>query len=200
MKKILCSVVIFIFTVNLFAQDADKEIAKLQKKFETINNFTADFSQKTLGENNKSGFSLKGKFTFQKENNFRIEFARQIIISDGKTIWNYNRGMKRVVISLFENEPSAFSVNAFVTEYPAKCKVETVGKYTIKMTPLSDDVQFNSVLIKYNKNYVIKYIEVEDFSETKYTVSLYNVHLNVQLRKEEFTFTPPEGIQIVDFR
>lgn len=200
MKKIFCAAIILVFAVNLFAQEMNKEIVKLQKKFETINNFTADFSQKTAGENNKSGFSLKGKFLFQKKNNFRIEFARQTIISDGETIWNYNKGMKRVVISSFENEPSAFSINAFIMEYPAKCKIKSLDSKTIKMVPFTDDVEFNSVLIKYDKNYVIEYIEVEDFSETKYIVSLYNVKLNKKLSKEKFTFTPPEGIQVVDLR
>lgn len=200
MKKIFLITFLLIFSVSLSAQTKNKEVIKLQEKFKTIDNFVADFSQSTTQDEDKNKLTLKGKFTFKKENNFRIEFLRQTIISDGKTIWNYNKKMNRVVISSFENEPNAFSINSFIMDYPEKCKVESPDPRTIKMIPFTDDAEFNSVIIKYDKNYVIKYIEVEDLSETKYIVTLYNLKLNSEISKDSFNFIPPEGTQVVDLR
>ena len=188
-------------TLNLvWGQNSNEVIKKLQEKFKSIENLRADFNQSSVRDKNSDPFVMKGKFIYAKENNFVINFSFQKIVTNGETLWNYNKKMNRVVISSYADEPSAFSINAFVMDYPSKCKILEVDKNTIKMIPETDEIQFNSVKIMYDNNFMVKQIEVEDFSETKYRVDLFNVSINKETNFEIFKLIPPEGAQIVDLR
>jgi len=86
--------IITIFSIILFFSSQNMDVVdKLQEKFLGVETLKADFLQST-----SSGTSISGKFYFKKKNKHRIELDNNIIISDGKTIWNNNLERKKVVI------------------------------------------------------------------------------------------------------
>ena len=103
---------LFSMILLLFVQDGSV-VSKLQDKFLSINTLQADFTQSS-----SSGTSIKGKFLFKKENNYRIILASNIIISDGETIWNKDIERKKVVISNVDEDPLAFSLSDYILYYP----------------------------------------------------------------------------------
>ena len=53
--------------------------------------------------------NFDGKFLFKKENQLRLELKNLIIVSDGKTNWNYNKKQNKVIITNYdENDPPQF--------------------------------------------------------------------------------------------
>jgi outer membrane lipoprotein-sorting protein len=86
---------IFIIIVFLsqaaFPGDPDQTLKNVKDKFSTIKDFSAELKQ---GGKNQV---FNGTIYYKKQNKFRIELKNMSIISDGSTIWNYNKKDNKVV-------------------------------------------------------------------------------------------------------
>ena len=81
-KKIY--IIFLLLSTSIYnAQTAEEILNNVQKKFDSIVRFNANFIEV------KSG--LKGTFNFEKENKFKIITDEQIIASNDSIIWNYNK-------------------------------------------------------------------------------------------------------------
>ena len=81
-------IVFLFFAVSSLAGEKENELVnRLQKKFGTINDLTVDVFQKSHGKE-----ILSGKLSYKKENQFYLDLKSNLIVSDGSTIWNYNKG------------------------------------------------------------------------------------------------------------
>lgn len=204
MKKLLLIICIIASGVN--AQTAEEMLGRLQDKFETINDFTAEFSQTsstTMGNN----INASGKFYFKKPGMFRAEMDNAVIVQNDGTIWNYNSELNRTVISSIDDSESSFSIKKYIFEYPEHCNLELMGTieggqdYNILMLrPFGNELEFQSAKIWSNRNYIIRKIEVMDWTNTLYTFEFNDVRTNQNLPNELFTFTAPEGTRVIDLR
>lgn len=188
------------FSTALFAQNnADVLLNELQSKFNSLENLSADFTQTTNGKK-----YLSGKIYYQKGNKLRIETKRLIIVSDGKTSWNYNKKENKVIISSYdENDPGVFSINEIVNNYPEECDVETEkinDEDVLVLIPKTYTFNFNFVKIQVNEEHLIKKISFDDSSTGKTIVTFENYKLNENLPESTFSFNPPEGSKIIDLR
>jgi len=99
-KIIIACLLSVLFLNKSFAQDSAHDVLdKLQQKFSSINDLTANLTQSVNGNLN-----LKGMVYYKKENNLRFEFKNILLISDGVTYWSYNQKDNKVVISDYESE------------------------------------------------------------------------------------------------
>ena len=184
-------------TIN--AQDV-KLLKELQNHFKSTNDFSADLVQLNNGKVN-----LEGKLFFKKENNIRLELKNLIIVSDGKTNWNYNKRLKKVIISDYdENDPSVLSLKRIIFDYPSKCKVsETVekGENVLVLKPKTDS-GINADLIKIwtNKENDVSRISASQSSGNNIEVRFSNYKLNAGIPDSKFSFTPPQGTKVIDLR
>jgi len=188
------------FSTALFAQNnADVLLKELQSKFNSLENLSADFTQTTNGKK-----YLSGKIYYQKGNKLRIETKRLIIVSDGKTSWNYNKKENKVIISSYdENDPGVFSINEIVNNYPEECDVKTEkinDEDVLVLIPKTYTFNFNFVKIQVNEEHLIKKISFDDSSTGKTIVTFENYKLNENLPESTFSFNPPEGSKIIDLR
>jgi len=205
MKKILL-ILIFI-TSGLMAQSGMEILKKVQNKFKSIQNFTAEFSQTVSGSNGSSSTKLSGKFYYKKKNKFIVELKNQTITCDGNVIWNYDTRFKRVVISNLADDPTSFSLEKFIFDYPLQCKVKSVkdaslsaGVKIIELDPNNQNMQFLWAKIWVNSEGLISKMEVEDRGDINYIFQFSGIKLNQDLQDAKFTFYPPKGIKIIDLR
>ncbi len=181
------------------AQSAQELIHNVQAKFNTIENFSAGIAQTKL-----DGKHYAGKFYYAKGNKYRIEFKNMLIVSDGNSIWNFNKKINRVVITNLSDNPDAFSFEKFIFDFPGKCKMEITGKshnnYEVKFIPLDDDLGFDWAKVTITPDSLIKKIQIADYSGNKFNVDLTNIKINQNIPKNKFTFEPKKGVKIVDLR
>lgn len=173
---------------------------KLQKKFLLINDLSADFVQYTNSQKN-----LEGKFFYKKDNQLRLELKNLLIVTDGKTNWNYNKKQKKVIISDYdENDPSVISLRKIIIDYPSKCTVTESDEAGIPVIELKPETGsgINAQLIKIwmnNEHFVRKVlIKSDSGSDLEFRFSGYKI--NPGLPDSDFTFNSPEGIKIIDLR
>ncbi len=198
MKMILSLIILFYSTVS-FSQTAESVLKSLQTKFDSITDLKADVTQK-----NNSNPNLSGKLYFKEKNNLRLEFGNQIIVSDGKTSWNYNKQDKKVIISDYEEKGAGLlSINYLVYEYPKECdlSLSSEGSKTVLiLKPKTKKNNSGEVKLVINKDNLIDKAVIINQAAGNMEVSFTNYKLNNNLSESLFTFTAPEGTTIVDLR
>ena len=202
MKKLIK---IFVFTFLFFQIFTGNNIAqslleKVQNKFNSIKDFSANFVQQT-----NNNINLKGKIKFKQKDKIRIELKNVLIVSDGKTNWSYNKKRNKIIISNVDKEnPSVFSLKKLINEYPKKSNVSERKKgknYILKIKPKKNSgLNFNAAELYFNTAYQIKKIIVEGTEYGKLKIMFSNYKENNGFKDSIFKITPSKGTETVDLR
>ena len=200
MIKYLIFIFLFISFSSFAGEKENELLKKLQKKFETINDLTVTVVQKSHGKE-----ILSGKLSYKRENQFYLDLQNNLIISDGSTIWNYNKNSKKVIINdVDETDPSFFSFNKIVYDYPPKCDLSSEknqGFDILIFVPKQNSrLGFNKANVWINNDNLIGKVELTGTGSEKTEIDFSNYKLNQNLRDSKFKFNPPEGSSIIDLR
>ena len=199
--KIILIYLISSLVLNVsFGQDsADDVLQKIQEKFDTINDLSANLTQSVNGN-----LSLNGKVYYKRENKLRFEFKNILIISDGESAWNYNQKDNKVVITDYESEGNKIlSLRQIVYEYPEDCEMSTYeseGQRVLELVPNDDTFSFNNIKLYLNKDYLITKALIDDPASGKIELDLSDYQLNKNIPDSFFQFSPPEGSKVIDLR
>lgn len=205
LPKIL--IIIFLITANLsFAQDAQEIIKKVQSKYENISDAKASFTETRKGKSGKAN-SSSGTIYIKKINKYRIEAGGQVIITDGETSWSYSPKKKQVVIDTYKDDGNSFSPNKFLFNYPENFYSDLQGEeningvdcYVIKLSPRNNgSVKNATIWIDKNEDFIRKINIVT--TESSNTYSLKDITLDSGVSSSKFSFSPPEGVEVIDLR
>jgi len=191
--------IIFLTTALSFGQTSNKTVEKLQKKFDSLTNFQADFIQLS---NNEEG--LKGRFYFAQKEKYRIELTNNTIISDGTTIWNLDKNREKVIISNIEDDPLSFSLREYIFNYPEKCTVTEKelqnGKTLVTLKALNTDLNFETADLYVTSDNLISKIEVKDFNDNTFGFVFNNTEVNKNISNSLFEFNENGDYKIIDLR
>jgi len=182
---------------------------KMQRRYETIDNVVAVFTQQV-----KFGFSsieqrFSGTLTMKKPGKYRVESEHQTLVTDGSTVWAYSPVNKQVVIDRYkENQnsisPDQFLLNLPSTYYSTLLETETEGPkklLTVKLVPKDDRSFVKSVKLRLVEGtWDVRRIDIVDVNETETTYVIDRLTLNATINDTIFSFSPPPGTEIVDLR
>ena len=213
MKNISLFLLIFSFLAsvcgNVYPQDditAQEIIQNVQNVYKDIDDAKASFSQ-TIKFSKSKAQTSSGTLYIKKENKYRIETTNQTIVTDGTTSWSYSPKKKQVIIDNYKETGNTFSPNKYLFQYPENFYSDLEGTeqlsgkdvYVLKLRPRESGYVKSAKLWVDKTDWIIKKIYiVTDESTTTYVVK--NVQTNVGLSNSKFTFTPPEGVEVIDMR
>jgi len=204
MKKFI---LLLLLPVFVFAQSPDELMERVQNNFKSIRNLQAGFVQSTHSQMSDAVYSQSGKFYYKTDNQYRIEFGNQIIISDGETLWNYDENLKRVIINIIENDPAAFSIERYIMEYPGKCDLSFAQDMEIDSTimvvelkPVTEELEFKNAKMWIDESDMVYKFEITDYYDNIFSFELNDLLHNRSLADSIFNFNPPKGTQIIDLR
>ncbi len=197
---------IFFFLVSfqiLYAQSGAESLKKIQNKFNSITDFTANFIQTDCKSSVKNSVALKGKIYYKKKNKFVVELKNQLIVSNGEFIWNYNQKQKQVIISYLSDEPTVYSIEKIIYNYPSLCSIKLTKKDNeeiIQLIPKEGMLDLKDIKIWKDNNNMISKLEVTDIGDMCYFIQFEDITINQNIPDNKFTFNPPKGIRVVDLR
>lgn len=200
MKKHTKILLLLLFLMQPVFSQNSRLLKNLQSSFDSLKDFSADLVQLTNGKVN-----IEGKFFFKKENKLRLELKNLIIVSDGKTNWNYNKRQKKVIISNYdENDPSVFSLKRIIFDYPSKCQVtegpDKSGNVLILKPNSNSGINAYLIKIWVNKNNNVEKVTIIESSGNVLEVKFSNYKIDMGIPDSKFSFTPPQGTKLIDLR
>jgi chaperone LolA len=209
-KTIFVPVLLIVSFSLLLAMDAKDVIKKVQKKYDHIKNFQATFEKIETFQLTGSREKSAGKLFIKNGKKYRFETEDQWVISDGKTVWTFNRINNQVLIDKVRKNSGALLPRDILFKYPKTHFATLVGQekrdgkkvYIIKLEPKEDNQgYFSSVKIWVeNRSWNIVKIEVTDLNGNKSIFELSKIDTKSTIPDSLFTFTPQPDVNVVDMR
>lgn len=204
--KFVFIVILILFAMPAFAQDAQEIIKSVQDKYRDIKDAKATFSLSESFSGGKSS-SAGGTIMIKKENKYKIKTDKFTLVTDGSTSWSYTPSKKQVVVDYYKDDGNSFSPNKYLFNYPENFYSDLSGEekvnkkdcFVLKLTPRNKG-NIKSAMVWVDKNEsLIRKITITTSESTK-TYTLKTITLDPGLGSSEFTFTPPSGVEVIDLR
>lgn len=210
MKSKLAVVLVLTLAVIASAQSASDLLGKIQKKYESMKNVCADYTQTFHWDLANETQVFTGRLCTRNGVQFRIENNDQTIITDGKTIWTMPHGNNQVIIdNASENAGDNPFLKSFLQNYVDNYRSELLEPETIagaahfhiRLTARSED-EFNKEVEIWaeQKSLLMNRIKQTDQDGNSSLYEIKNVDLNANLGDATFKPAIPEGYEIVDMR
>lgn len=185
--------------------DKKAEYNKLVEKYSGLKSLSTKFSI-------DGNYRVTGSIRAKKGNKYLLDLGNRIVVSNGKTLWNYSKRSNNVVISKFDESNMDFSIEQFFFNYllayiPTELKSESKSKgdfyYILRIEPENKEKMLlgvNYIDIKYDpKNYNIIGLNIAEGNQIQYW-RLEDFKINPVLNDSLFEFTPPKDAEIIDMR
>ena len=215
MRKLGLAMALCISGLVVVAQKNDpaaKEILDaVSEKFKTFSSVQAGFSYKVENAKGKTMSSITGT-VWMKGNKYRVSFGELEIFSDGKTVWNYDKGSKEVTISDVDASGSSLTPQKLFTNFYDKDFLyilngeKKAGNKTlqeIEMTPTDKSKPFHKVYLQVDKTAKTIYsTKVLENGGNRITYTVGTMKTNVPVADNLFLFDKKKypGVEEVDLR
>lgn len=196
---------IFLFSFILIFSHSTVLSQTKEDIFNELKSSYSNLSKISFSFQSMENKTYQGHLTATKDGKYKLILPDKIIISDGKTNWNYTITDKIVIISNVSSQNNSLQTiffNIINNFYPTELK-ETLSSKKGKVLQLSLQSKNNKdeklVLFLNNKNLKIQQI-VFNYNNSigNYTIS--QLTLNPQIENSEFSFKVPKGVEEIDLR
>ncbi len=195
---------------SLFGADAEKVIKEIQEKYQESKSIEIDFKEINRFKLTGTTSEIFGTFIIKDEDNFRLDSETQIITTNGKNFWRYNKIENQVLIDHAKKENQDVLLNNFLYDLEKKYYSQLIEEYkeggrkiyVIKLTPKSSNESFfTSIKIWVeDKSWKINRVIYTDYNENQTEYVIEKITFDKEFPNSFFTFDPPEGSEIVDVR
>lgn len=186
----------------LYAQTATQQ---LQTFVQQVDAATGSFSQSTVDAQGKARPAQTGEFAFQRPGQFKWQVKlpyEQLVLSDGKQLFQYdpdlNQLTQRSVDQAIGTSPAAilFGSGKLEDSFSLQERLAEGDLAWLRATPKGSDAGFDYVDIAFQAGQPVQIILLDAFGQ-KTIIYLSAIETNVSFSADDFTFTPPEGVDVV---
>ena len=205
---LIAAIVLFSGQLEARAQDADELIRRLESRYNAVSALQADFTQTMSSAYSDLNESFSGTLLMQGPR-YRVETHGQTMVTDGAVTWIYNEAENQVLINQNDTSDEGFSIDRLFTDYSSRFIVRSVGTeridgkahFVLNLEPKESGSFFETVTVwMRSDDAIISRIKVVDQNETTMRFDLDNVTFDPDLKADAFTFSPPQGAEVIDLR
>lgn len=211
MKRIGFVLLAFGLTGIALAQPLDvKDVTeKIQRRYETIEDATARFSQHVKFGYSKIEQNFSGTLVMKKPNRYRIESEHQTLVTNGTTVWSYSPMNKQVIVDRYKENQNSLSPEHFLLNLPSNYYASILGReqadggslVVLRLLPKDDQSFVKSMKVWVEEEtWVVRKVELVDVNDTQTVYTVQDVKLNTNVKESAFAFSPPSGTEVVDLR
>lgn len=180
----------------------------------SIHTLNANFEQTVVKNAGDEEQKISGELLLQRPNKFRWQVNKpteQLIISNGKEIFNYDVALEQVTIKkmepvsanspafLFSDKPEQILKAYKVFSIPTRKKLESQHAgdvHTFQLKPRSKDSLFQMIEISFVAADIIEMRVLDHLEQT--TVFVFSdVVNNISIDKKLFKFNPPDHVDVI---
>lgn len=203
----------FVLTVPLAGQapTADAVARDLQRKYDRVTDFSADFVHNYRGGVLKQQASERGRMLVKKPGKMRWEYTspeKKTFVSDGHKIYSYIPQDRQVIVGTMPRDEQAPTPALFLTgkgditrDFNAafdKVPEAAPGSIALKLTPKRREPEYESLtLVVDPKTLVLQMLITVDAQGGRSAFTFSNLKENVGLADNEFVFKMPRNVEVV---
>ena len=173
-----------------------------------LDTFSADFEQVLLDSSGEALESARGVVRLRRPGMFYWLYNEpyvQKIISDGASLWIYEEDLEQVTVSdvsgAMEDTPALiFSGEGKLDEHYV---IEELGddgeRALVELIPKNPESHYRSLRLVFSGANLSGMVLFDSLGQTL-LISFSNSLRNPELKKELFTFSPTDGIEVIDAR
>lgn len=179
---------------------------QLQQFIDKVSSATGEFSQTTLTESGQaSGAGQQGTFSFERPGKFKWSVQKpyeQLTLSDGKQLYQYDPDLAQVIERDIDESVGAspaailFGSGELDESFKLSSLPESDSLSWLRAQPRNPDAGFAHVDIGFQNGMPVRLLLLDSFGQTS-RIDLNNMVTNPDLGPDEFTFSPPEGVDVV---
>ena len=196
-------------SANAAVANSASAATNLNNLLKNVKSMTANFSQTTSGAGgkglSKASRNFSGTMAVQRPNQFRWQIdgtASQLIVANGNTLWVYDKDLNQATKQSVSNQvgdtpalilsgdPSKIANNFNVTQPIA-------SKNYYVLYPKSGNANFKSLGIAFNGGNPVMMVLNDNLGQTT-TIRFSNVKRNASIASNQFSFTPPKGVDVIN--
>jgi outer membrane lipoprotein carrier protein len=179
---------------------------RLQQHYQATKSFSANFNE-TITRAGAAPIRRSGVVYYQKPGKFRWEFRGsqpETIVSDGTTIYDYDPALNQVVETPLAQAFRSDAAAAFLLgagnikrDFTAKAAEPPNSSELahVALTPRHGGELIEAGIER--QTYNIATLSLSDAMGNRTNLSFSNIELNQPLQTSQFSFTPPDGADIV---
>jgi outer membrane lipoprotein carrier protein len=196
---------------TIYAETSEQQaLDAIQKEYENILTFEADFTQKSYVKMMNQTQSVKGTVKIKKPGKMKWVYGApdtQILISDGKNLWLYipeeEQATKVPVESIYSsNTPALFLAGKgkLTQSFNVESVSEENRNILVNLVPKSEDQGLARLILHADKkNYQITGSTVYDKLGNKTEIKFSRARINREIPEEQFQLKTPPGVEILDY-
>jgi len=194
MKK-LTTVLVLIFSSGVFAGEHDA----LHKLLNPIDSLEAKFSQTVYGSNNSVTQCASGIISIKKPDMFKWQIEEpdpNIVISNGKTLWNYDIILEQVTVEPFDSSEEVSPISFLFEDPEENFIVEEISPVEYSLTPKKENPNFRFLELEFKDGKISKLRMFDHLDQVTY-VEFHHVINNPEIKDNMFNFVPPPGVDVI---
>ena len=190
------------------AQSPQAVLQRVQATYETARAVSASFTQTSDQPMMDGATEIEGSLLV-RTNMFRVETENEMLVNDGETVWIYDRLAEQVIINNHVDDETLVTPDQIFFDQAERYEavdLETFSEagttyFDVDLVARADDAFYSEVTIRVrDSDGLIVRAELQDRDGATMTFDLDEVRLNPPISQDEFTFEPPEGVEVVDMR
>ena len=190
------------------AQTPDALASALQRRYQGIRDFSADFVQTYRGGVLRTQSREQGTVAIKKPGRMRwiyVKPERKEFVSDGTKIYSYIPQDKQVIVSTVPPDDNAATPALFlagkgdiVRDFKASAAEPAVpGTTGLKLTPRRSDPEFEYLIISVDpKTLQMRALTTRDHQGGQSAIIFTNLKENTGISDKEFAFRVPKGVDV----
>jgi outer membrane lipoprotein-sorting protein len=201
-----------VFVMVLFQQGmagiaADELASQVEKRYRSLSDISMDFTKVTRSEIFEKPSLVQGKMLMKNPDKFRIETKDEIIVCDGKYVWDYSVENEQVVKSSVDKSESTFKPNQYLSDFRTDYVPSLIGEEKIDKIPCfklllsskQEDALIRKMTIWVDKqNYLARKIEYKDSQDNDIVLEFKHIKVDRKIKDTEFVFQAPPGVEELD--
>ncbi len=186
---------------------SEKLAAEVEQKYRSLKDLSMDFTRNLKSEIFETQRETKGKMYLKNPDKFRIETKEEVIVTDGKFLWNYSEQNEQVIKSRLDKSKNIFKPNQYLSnfrkEYKTELgdgeKIDKIECYKLVLTPKEEDLFITKMTIWIDKKSLLaRKLEYRDSNDNQITLLLDKIKINKGLKDSKFVFKASEGVEEID--
>lgn len=200
-------VTLFVASLPVQAQEPPS-LEAIQTRYDQLNGLRATFTQVTASEFADDSTRFKGQVLLSG-NKYRVEGPGQTVVTNSETTWIYSPADSQVVINDANANAGTVTPQTFLTASAKTYDVTSTrtGRRDgaphdlLSLTATADTARFREATLWVRRSdRIVTRFRALDRNGSTLDLRLHDIAVNPSFNGTPFTFSPPEGVEVVDLR